>query len=490
MREVDLPPVQLEPYEEAFGPARSAELASVAERVGKRLAGRTVWQLNSTAAGGGVAELLYGLGPLAGALGVGTRWLVIDGDAEFFAITKRLCLRLYGIQGDSGALGPAELAHFRAVTEANAVELARRVRPGDVVVVHDPQPVGLVRVARECGASVVWRCHIGSDRPNRHTAEGWAFLRHFLEPEDRMVFSTPRHVPGWAKRPTVIPPSIDPCAPRNTALTDTTATTVLGAVGILANGGPLPVTVPVPVGEPVTVRRPVTAVREGDPPSAKVPMVVQVSRWDRLKDMGGVLRAFGEAQVANAYLTLAGPDVGGAVADDPEAAALFEECRQQWRELPDALRRRSQLLCLPMTDLRENALVVNALQRHATVVVQKSLAEGFGLTATEAMWKRRPLVASAVGGLRDQLDDDRHGLLLDDPRDIPAAAAAIRRLLTDPALAARLGAGARERVAERFLPDRHLTQWAQLIEDALKDTPGPAAGEPGPGQRRSSTEEH
>jgi trehalose synthase len=195
-----------------------------------------------------------------------------------------------------------------------------------------------------------------------------------------------------------------------------------------------------------------------------MPMVVQLSRWDRLKDMTGVLEAFVAADVPDSYLTLAGPEVDQ-VADDPEAAAQFEECRRAWSRLAPAERARVQLLCLPMADSRENAVVVNALQRHATVVLQKSLAEGFGLTATEAMWKGPPVLASATGGLREQITDGESGLLVDDPTDIETVAAGIRRLLGDPQLAAALGAGARARVGQRFLSDRHLLAWAELIEN-------------------------
>lgn len=466
MRDVPVRRITLDPYLKTLGEQRLAHLTSAAGRLRRAFDGRTVWNVNSTAAGGGVAELLHTTVPLARALGMDTRWLVIDGDEEFFAITKRLCTRLYGAAGDTGELGPAELAHYRACTAGNAARLTELIRPGDIVIVHESQPAGLVGPARELGATVVWRCHIGKDQPNEHTLEGQAFLRPFAEPANASVFLTARHVPDWAPRPHVIPPSIDPCTPKNTPLTAKEAAAVLGSVGILADGPELPITLPVPIGEDVTVRRPAVVIRDGPPPSASVPMVVQVSRWDRLKDMSGVLRAFAESGASDCCLTLAGADVTS-VSDDPEAAEMFEECRRAWEELPPAHRSRVQLVCLPMDDMRENALVVNALQQHASVVVQKSLAEGFGLTATEAMWKSRPLLASAVGGLRDQVTDGVHGLLLEDPEDLDSAARHIRRLLTDRPFAERLGAQARRRVTEHFLPDRHLLDWVALIEELL-----------------------
>lgn len=464
MREVAIGASPLTPYRKVFGDERLEALRDTASRVAGALRDRTVWNINSTAAGGGVAELLHALLPLARALGIDTRWLVIDGDTEFFAIAKRLCTRLYGAPGDPEPLGPEQLQHYRVITELEGTALAARVRPGDLVVVHEAQPAGLVDVARRLGATAVWRRHIGRDEPNEHTEEGWAFLRRFVENADATVFLTHSACPEWAPRPHIIPPSIDPCAPKNMELTDEQTLAILRSTGILSGTGS-PVTIRPPVGEVITVRHKATVVRESAPP-ADVPMVVQVSRWDELKDMAGVLTAFLDADVEGAHLTLAGADVVG-VADDPDAGRFWDECVARWRALPVEQRRRVQLLCLPMTDLRENALVVNALQRHATVVVQKSIAEGFGLTATEAMWKARPLVASAVGGLREQIVDGVSGLLVEDPHDLATTAKLVRQLLTDPDLAARLGEGARRRVSECFLPDRHLTDWANLISSAV-----------------------
>ncbi|WP_422771238.1 glycosyltransferase [Plantactinospora sp. WMMC1484] len=465
MREVAVGSADLAAYRQVLGPERSVALRSGAERLRAALAGRTIWNVNSTAAGGGVAELLHSLIPLARALGLPVRWLVIDGDAEFFAITKRLCTLVYGSPGDGGPTGGAEQEHYRKVLRANADEMAGYVRPGDVVVVHEAQPAGLVGHARELGARVVYRAHTGCDGPNAHTARGWAFIRPYVEQADATTFLIPRHVQPWAPDPHVIAPSIDPCLPKNVGLSAAKAVEVLRTVGILAGGAGRPATVSPGAGPPVELRHPAVAVRDGGPPDARTPMVVQVSRWDRLKDMTGVLRAYAAADVPRSCLTLAGPDVSG-VSDDPEAAEMFTECRREWERLPAAVRSRVQLLCLPMADQRENALVVNALQQHASVVVQKSLAEGFGLTATEAMWKSRPLLANAVGGLRVQVVPEESGLLLD-PADTAGAAEAIRRVLGDPRLAARLGAAARRRVHDEYLPDRHLLRWEPLITALL-----------------------
>jgi trehalose synthase len=201
-----------------------------------------------------------------------------------------------------------------------------------------------------------------------------------------------------------------------------------------------------------------------EPPPAGARFVVQVSRWDRLKDMAGVMTAFADwvaPEHPDSYLLLVGPDVA-AVSDDPEGAEVLAECQQQWLTLPEDVRDRVLLVRVPMDDLDENAVIVNAIQRRASVVVQKSFAEGFGLTVTEAMWKARPVVASAVGGIPDQIATGVQGVLVD-PRDLQAAGQAIAKLLADPAEATRLGMAARERVRDEFLEDRHLSQYIDLF---------------------------
>jgi trehalose synthase len=183
-----------------------------------------------------------------------------------------------------------------------------------------------------------------------------------------------------------------------------------------------------------------------------------------MKDMAGVMRGFAEHvdPALGAHLVLAGPAVTG-VADDPEAGEVLGECMSLWRTLPHAVRGRVHLACVPMADPDEAAAMVNALQRHATVVIQKSIAEGFGLTVAEAMWKSRPIVASAVGGIGDQIADGVHGLLISDPNDLRAFGAAVERVLREPEEARRLGARARERAVSDFLGDRHLGQYAELF---------------------------
>ncbi|MGH2684303.1 MAG: glycosyltransferase, partial [Actinomycetota bacterium] len=327
-----------------------------------------------------------------------------------------------------------EAAHYAAVTAANAEALLERTRPGDVVVLHDPQTAGLARIIVDAGVHAVWRCHIGADRTNEHTDSAWAALRPHLEHAEAVIFSRRQYIPAWVppEAAVVIPPSIDPFSPKNQHLS------------------------------PAEVH---SLVAEADPSLAGLdaPLVVQVSRWDRLKDMAGVMAGFvsGVAPVTDAHLALVGPDVSE-VPDDPEGAAVLAECSAAWAELPSAVRDRVHVVTVPMDDVRRNALMVNALQRSATVIVQKSLAEGFGLTVAEGMWKRRPVVGSAVGGIVDQLVPGT-GILLDDPADLDTFGRTLAGQLGQPAEIERLGHNAEAHVRDCFVGDRHLLRYAGLF---------------------------
>ena len=202
----------------------------------------------------------------------------------------------------------------------------------------------------------------------------------------------------------------------------------------------------------------------GPPPEAETPVVLQASRWDALKDMGGVMVGFAEHVVdrTDAHLILAGPQARG-VADDPEANEVLRECLALWQRLPERAKRRVHLACIPMDDPDENAIVINALQRHAAVVVQKSIAEGFGLTVAEAMWKSRPVIGSAVGGIVDQIVSGETGILLADARDLNDFGRTVTALLEDSHERERMGNNGRQRALEQFVGDRHLAQWAQLF---------------------------
>ena len=231
------------------------------------------------------------------------------------------------------------------------------------------------------------------------------------------------YAPEWlhGKRTVVVAPNIDPFSAKNEELDETTVRAILTHVGLLEGASPCPPTFTREDGSVGRVSRQAEVLRLGHAPAWETPLVVQVSRWDTLKDPRGVLEGFVQHVEPNAprgaQLLLCGPQVDG-VADDPEGEAVFSELEHLWRKLPEALRRSVDLALLPMNDDEENAAIVNAVQRHAAVIVQKSLEEGFGLTVTEAMWKRRPVVASAVGGITDQIRDGVDGLLVHNPRDL------------------------------------------------------------------------
>jgi trehalose synthase len=467
VHEVEVRASSAEALAPLIGDERMARYDATAHAARDALAGRTILNVNSTATGGGVAEMLQTLLAHARGAGIDTRWLVIEGNPAFFEVTKRLHNHLYGTAGDGGALDASARTVYEQTLRENAEDLATLVRPGDLVLLHDPQPAGLAAAVRRAGARVVWRCHVGIDTPNEHSERGWAFLRPYVEDADACVFTRRAFAPAWIppERLHVIPPSIDPFSAKNQDMQRDEALRILRYVG-LAAGADRPPTVPFNRrdGSPGRVTRHADILQTGPPPPPDVPLVVQVSRWDRMKDMPGVMTGFADHVhgAADTHLVLAGPAVTG-VTDDPEGGEVLDECARAWRELPHATRTRVHLACLPMRDADENAAIVNALQRHAAVVVQKSLAEGFGLTVTEAMWKGRPIVASAVGGIAEQITDEANGLLLEDPTDLDVFGAAILRLLEDDALAARLAAGARRTASEQFLPDRHLEQWAALL---------------------------
>ncbi|HET7244115.1 MAG TPA: glycosyltransferase [Streptosporangiaceae bacterium] len=460
--EVPRRPVSL--LEPVIGGPRYVRLVQAADHIRQRLAGRTVWCVNSTATGGGVAEMLQVLVGYVTDLGVSIGWLVITGDADFFAITKRLHNQIHGDLA-GGPLGAAEAHHYTQMLTANAVELLDRIRPGDIVLLHDPQTAGLAGPLARAGATVVWRCHIGVGWKNDATRAGWDFLRPHLSPVAGFVFSRREYVPSWVPddKVSIIPPSIDPFSPKNQDLDAATVQAILARLGVLdGDASQVPARFVRRDGDLDIVTRSAEITADGRP-GPEDPVLLQVSRWDRLKDMAGVMRGFAEHVVpgGNGYLMLAGPAVAG-VSDDPEGAGVYGECLLQWRDLPPAARARILLVTLPLEDIDENAAMVNALQRHATVIAQKSLAEGFGLTVSEGMWKGRPVIGSAVGGIIDQIAEGT-GILLPDPTDLQAFGRAARLLLADHAEAIRLGQAAHAYVRENFLEDIHLRRYGRLL---------------------------
>jgi trehalose synthase len=415
--------------------------------------------------------MLASMLPYARGLGVDARWLVIAGDHDFFRVTKRLHNMLHGYPGDDGDLGEPERALYERTAEDNFEELAALVRAGDVVILHDPQTAGLVSRLKSLGALVIWRSHIGTSRINDSTILGWSFLLPYLAQADAYVFSREGHRPAQlsAERSAIIPPSIDPFSAKNQELPIDNVKAILRHIGILGGSGSSSPLFHHNDGTPARVDRRADVIRLGPPPSPETPLLVQVSRWDELKDPIGVLDGFSKLVSGQApgepQLVLAGPSVA-AVADDPEGSRVFDEVLSAWRALPHSERQHVTLGCLPMADSEENAAMVNALQRHATVIIQKSLEEGFGLTVTEAMWKGRPVVASRVGGIMDQIEHRRTGLLVD-PTNRDEFVTTLRRLLKDPALGEELGRNARERVAKSYLHIHHLAAYGRLLARLL-----------------------
>jgi trehalose synthase len=399
------PPVRLDAYAPVIGQAVVDEIRALA----RRLEGRSVLMVNSTAVGGGVAELLNRLVPLLEDLGIPVRWEVMRGGEDFFGVTKAMHNALHGAPVQ---ITPPMLDLFLGVSARNAAALDLAA---DLVVIHDPQPAALVRARPDRGGRWVWRCHVDVSRPQ---PDAWSFLRQFVVHYDASVFSAPEFTQVLPIIQYMIHPAIDPLAEKNRGLPAGEIEAVLTRLGIRDDR----------------------------------PIVTQVSRFDRLKDPVGVIRAYQLARrTVDCQLVLA----GGGASDDPEGAAVLEEVRRAADGDPLI-----HILELPPFSDRE----INALQRASAIVIQKSLREGFGLTVTEALWKGRPVIASAVGGIPLQVLHNLTGLLV---HSVEGAAHRIRSLLRDPEFAARLGANGHEYVKSRFLTTSNLRSWLALALSLL-----------------------
>ncbi len=465
------------------------ERVRVAEQqAGELLGGRTVWVVNSTAVGGGVAQLLRTLLPYWKGAGIDVRWMVLRGSGEFFRVTKRLHNHLQGQPGDGDVLGIEELTILDRAALYHARALASVVAPGDVVVLNDPQTAAMSEPLGRAGAIVIWSCHIGIDHDNEYSANAWRCLRPRLASVRRFVFSRYTSLPEWlgGAETSILTPGIDPGSTKNLPMPDGAARAILQHLGLAAG---VPAAAPGydgTGGSTATLTgRPTVLDSDGAPDWNRDPVVVSLARWDRIKDPLGILDGFLERVPAatGAHLLLAGPDAGQ-VADDPEAETVLAGVRERWRRLPPRVRARVHVACLPLTPPEENAAMVNAIQHLAAIVVKKSLQEGFGLGVTEAMWKARPVVASAVGGHLEQVQHQHSGLLVEDPADVAAFGDAIVEFLQDRPRAARLGQTARERARALFLNDRHFVRWVEVFGSALERrggvsrSTGPAAGVP------------
>ncbi len=471
LSQVDIKPLQPERFDRVLSHESYSIFVEAMGKARSVFRGRRVWNVNSTGKGGGVAEMLTSLIAYAQGIGVDARWVVIAGNPDFFEITKRIHNHLHGAEGDKGTLGEEQRSIYEEALAPNEEELLRLIDGEDVVILHDPQTAGLARGLVDKGIKVIWRCHVGLDTPNDIARGAWDFLRGYVSPAHRYVFSRRAFV--WEKlageKLVVIPPSIDAFSPKNQDMPGSAVEAILVATGLMQGEASREAVFTEVHGGQGWVKRP-TEMYGAGPFSANDRLVVQVSRWDRLKDPLGVMKGFVDhiAPVTDAHLVLAGPSVA-AVSDDPEGKQVLDEVRAAWSRLDDEVAGRIHLACLPMDDGQENAAIVNALQRKATVIVQKSLAEGFGLTVAEGMFKSKPVVASRIGGIQDQIEDGVSGMLIDDAGDLEAYGMAVGRLLADPALIETMGTAARARVLDRFLGPRHLTQYLEVCTELLNE---------------------
>ena len=392
--------IRIEDYIPIVGQATVDELGLLADR----LRGKAIQNINSTAVGGGVAEILSRMIPLLSQLGVSAAWDVIKGDEKFFAITKKFHNGLHGVPVEIDA---GEYAHFLEVNRYNA----EQIRFGDIVFVHDPQPIALVEKRGAIGKNWLWRCHIDFSRPDPKI---WEFLRQFIPRYDAAVFSAPAFSQKLPIPQVLIAPSIDPLGDKNKELDEPTIDAVFARFGI----------------------------------DRSRPVVTQISRFDYLKDPVGVIRAYKLAKErVDMQLVLA----GGGATDDPEGPIIMEEVRREAEKDKDIF----VLFLPPASDIE-----INALQRGSTVILQKSLKEGFGLTVSEALWKGKPTIAGAVGGIPLQIAHKYSGILT---HSVEGTAQWIKQLIGAPEFARQLGINGREHIRNNFLITRHIKDYLLLF---------------------------
>lgn len=382
-------------------------------QLAKPLSNIKLVHVNSTASGGGVAEILYKFVPLSSALGIETRWEVIEGNAEFFDCTKKFH---NAMQGNKVLPSTSSLQVFEEVNRKNAERLKDILENADVVIIHDPQPLPLIRHFPHRKGKWIWRCHIDASNPYKPV---WNYLKPFIEEYDATIFSMAEFTHPLSKPMFIIPPSIDPLSEKNMDLEKSEIDKVYETFGL-------------------------------DP---KRPLVLQVSRFDHFKDPVGVVEAY---RLAKKY----GTDIqlvlaGSSAPDDPEGEMVYNEVKNISGNDPDV-----HLLLLPGNAHR----TINALQRAADIIIQKSVREGFGLTVTEALWKGKPVIGGNTGGIKLQVIHAHTGYIVNTPE---GAAYRIRYLLQHPNVCAILGKAAKEYVREKFLITRQLREYYTLIYSLL-----------------------
>lgn len=461
------------------------DLRAVAEQYADRLEGRTVWMINSTAQGGGVAEMLPKVVSILRELGVSTEWAVIVSEEDrFFQLTKRIHNLIHG--AGTPHLSDEDRALYQSVSEEMAEGLARHVDPGDPVVVHDPQPLGTGALLKETmDVPALWRCHIGLDERNAATETAWNFLKPWAEAYDETIFSLREYLPDFLEdRSDLIQPAINPLSPKNRQLSVTELTDILRRARLAESPHP---TVDGDFAPPaMRLQRDgsfAPATRPEDLGLMDRPIVTQISRWDRLKGFTPLLRGFARMKETSfldrhaaserdrrrlslSRLVLAGPDPES-VSDDPEGQEVFNEICGLWHDLPPELQRDVAIITLPMTSRRINALMVNALQRCSSVIAQNSLREGFGLTVTEGMWKRRPVLGTYAAGLREQVKDGVHGRRTPQAEDPESIALTLREMMGADEERKTWARNARRRVSERYLVFTQVRRWLEVLAQTV-----------------------
>ncbi|MCP4978076.1 MAG: glycosyltransferase [Maribacter sp.] len=444
------------------------------------LKGCTIWMINSTATGGGVAEMLPSQMRIMRYLGVKIEWMVIEAnDQAFFNLTKRIHNAIHG-SGD-GIFTDEDRAIFEKVNAQNAEKAIAAINDGDLVVIHDPQPMPLAAMIRKKRkVKTLWRCHIGLEQENATTKGVWSFLSNYYDSYDHFVFSLTSYVPeALIEKTSIIPPAIDPLSHKNRILWMSKCLGILQQSGIIREQLPLlypnyknQVRRVMPDGSFNTVNH------DEELDIIFHPTMLQISRWDRLKGFKELMDAFvlmkkenqkktdktslAYRRIRHTRLALGGPDPAF-VSDDPEGMAVLNELIEQYKEMTPELQQSIALLLLPLDNPKENALIVNALQRCATIVVQNSIQEGFGLTATEAMWKQRPVLVSGAAGLRAQVQHDINGKINADPSNIAQLAEALEEMLSNPKERDKWGFNGQIRVVENFTLFSQIRSWLATL---------------------------
>lgn len=461
------------------------DLKRAARAPARTLKGRTVWMVNSTAQGGGVAEMLPKVITLLRELGVDTEWAVINSDEKhFFTLTKRIHNLLHG-EGNP-YLGPDDRALYESVSRTLADEFESRIGPNDILVIHDPQPLGMGAILRErLGMPAVWRCHIGLDETTPATQAAWDFLQPWVRPYDRAVFSLRKYIPSFLDEADIINPAIDPLSPKNRMLSLQKVTEILDNASLAVSAHPsVTPAFPAPALRLQRDGAFAPATQPGDIGLLFRPIITQISRWDRLKGFAPLLQGFAHLKTEHlkctrdlsekhrrrlemARLVLAGPSPDS-VHDDPEGQEVFREICGLWHELSPEVQQDIAILTLPMASRPINALMVNVLQRCSAIVAQNSLREGFGLTVTEGMWKRAPILGTHAAGIHEQIDDGEHGRLLHHPEAPEEIAQVLGEMLESEDQRERWGRNAQRRATRNYLVFSQVHRWLEVLNHTLE----------------------